>query len=33
MQITKPPHNRYALNCLDNETYIKYATVYSGCKR
>ena len=33
MQITKPPHNRYALNCLDNATYIKYATVYSGCKR
>lgn len=33
MQITKPPHNRYALNCLDNETYVKYANVYSGCKR
>jgi hypothetical protein len=33
MQITKPPHNRYALNCLDNETYVKYADVYSGCKR
>ena len=33
MQITKPPHNRYALNCLDNTTYVKYATVYSGCKR
>lgn len=33
MQITKPPHNRYALNCLDNATYVKYANVYSGCKR
>jgi len=22
MQITKPPHNRYALNCLDNATYV-----------
>jgi hypothetical protein len=33
MQITKPPHNRYALSCLDNATYVKYATVYSGCKR
>ena len=33
MQITKPPHNRYILNCLDNETYVKYSTVYSGCKR
>ena len=33
MQIIKPPHNRYALRCLDNETYVKYATVYSGCKR
>ena len=33
MQITKPPHNRYALNCLDNATYVKYVTVYSGCKR
>jgi hypothetical protein len=21
------------LNCLDNETYAKYANVYSGCKR
>mmetsp|Transcript_56354 Transcript_56354/g.63918 ORF Transcript_56354/g.63918 Transcript_56354/m.63918 type:complete len:96 (+) Transcript_56354:183-470(+) len=31
--ITKPPHNRYALSCLDNATYVKYATVYSGCKR
>jgi hypothetical protein len=33
MQITKPPHNRYALSCLDNATYVKYANVYSGCKR
>lgn len=33
MQIIKPPHNRYALSCLDNSTYVKYATVYSGCKR
>lgn len=32
MQITKPPHNRYALSCLDNATYVKYAAVYSGCK-
>ena len=32
MQITKPPHNRYALNCLDNATYVKYANVYSSCK-
>ena len=27
MQITKPPHNRYVLSCLDNETYVKYSTV------
>ena len=33
MQITKPPHNLYALACLDNTTYVKYADVYSGCKR
>jgi len=33
MQITKPPHNRYALSCLDNATYVKYANVYSGYKR
>ena len=33
MQITKPPHNRYALSCLDNTTYVKYANAYSGCKR
>lgn len=33
MKITKPPHNRYVLNCLDHETYVKYANVYSGCKR
>lgn len=32
MQITKPPHNRYALSCLDNLTYVKYANVYSNCK-
>ena len=33
MQITKPLHNRYALSCLNNATYVKYADVYSGCKR
>ena len=33
MQITKPSHNRYVLAYLDNETYVKYAHVYSGCKR
>jgi hypothetical protein len=33
MKITKPPHNRYALHCLDECTYTKYANVYSGCKR
>jgi len=33
MQIVKPPHNRYALFCLDEESYTKYATVYSSCKR
>ena len=33
MQISKPPHNRYALNCLDNETYVKYSNIYSVCKR
>lgn len=33
MKITKPTHNRYALNCLDNATYVKYANVYSNCKR
>lgn len=33
MQITKPFHNRYILSCLDNETYVKYCTVYSSCKR
>lgn len=26
-------HSRYALCRLDNATYVKYATVYSGCKR
>ena len=33
MQICKPPHNRYAMCCLDNETYVKYTIAYSGCKR
>lgn len=33
MQVTKPPHNRYILNCVDNNTYVRYAEVYSGCKR
>lgn len=33
MQIVKPPHNRYALFCLDEDSYIRYANVYSGCKR
>lgn len=33
MQIVKPPHHRYALRFLDNDCYVKYATVYSGCKR
>lgn len=33
MQISKPPHKRYILSCLDNNTYTKYADVYSGCKR
>jgi hypothetical protein len=33
MQICKPPHNRYALRGLSTDTYIKYATAYSGCKR
>lgn len=33
MQVTKPLHNRYVLHCLDNETYVKYADVYSGCKK
>ena len=33
MQISKPLHNRYALSCLDNQTYTKYANTYSGCKR
>lgn len=32
MQISKPPHNRYALNCLDNATYVQYANGYSFCK-
>ena len=32
MQIIKPLPNRHALNCLDNETYVKYITVYSCCK-
>ena len=33
MQISKPPHNRYVLSCLNNETYVKYSSVYSDCKR
>ena len=33
MQVSKPIHNRYALYSLDNETYVKYATAYSNCKR
>ena len=33
MQISKPSHKRYALYCLDNETYVKYANAYSGSKR
>ena len=33
MQLNKPPHSRYVLSYLDNATYVKYATVYSGCKR
>lgn len=33
MQIVKPPHSRYALRCLDDDCYGKYALVYSGCKR
>lgn len=32
MQISKPPHRRYVLSCLNNATYTKYATVYSSCK-
>ena len=32
MQITKPVHNRYALSCVSNTTYVKYANVYSKCK-
>lgn len=33
MAITKPPRSRYALHCLDTATYVKYANVYSACKR
>jgi hypothetical protein len=33
MQISKPPHNRYALYHLDDETYKKYTIVYSNSKR
>ena len=33
MEVTKPPHKRYALDCLDNKSCIKYASAYSGCKR
>ena len=32
MEISKPVHNRYILFCLDEDSYKKYATVYSGCK-
>jgi len=33
MKVTKPPHNRFLLRGLNNDTYIKYATTYSTCKR
>ncbi len=33
MKIIKPLHKKYALHCLDNETYVKYANAYSGYKR
>lgn len=33
MQITKPLHTRYALQSLDNSTYVKYASTYAYCKR
>ena len=33
MHITKPPHKKYVLYCVDDEIYSKYANVYSGCKR
>ena len=33
MLIGKPPHKRYALHCLDNKTYSKYAHTYSVWKR
>lgn len=33
MHITKPPHKKYVLYCLDDQIYNKYANVYSGCKR
>ena len=28
MQIVKPPHKRYILSCLDDDTYTKYADVF-----
>ena len=33
MQSVKPLHNRYLLSFLDEQRYIKYATVYSASKR
>ena len=33
MQVVKPPHNRYILSCLDEDSYTKYADVYSCFKR
>ena len=29
MEITKPPHNSFALQCLDNASETQYATVYA----
>lgn len=33
LNIRKPTHKRYILHGLSNSTYVKYATVYSRCKR
>ena len=33
LNIRKPSHKRYILHGLSNSTYVKYATVYSRCKR
>lgn len=33
MQVSKPSHNRYILYCVDNSIYVRYAEIYSGCKR